>query len=30
MRRRVVTGSVLQAMATTVPIGGLSFPVMAI
>jgi len=28
MRRRVMTGSVLQAMATTGPIGGLSFPVM--
>jgi drug/metabolite transporter (DMT)-like permease len=30
MRRGVVTGSVLQAMALTVPIGGLSFLVMAI
>jgi drug/metabolite transporter (DMT)-like permease len=30
MRRGVVTGSVLQGMALTVPIGGLSFLVMAI
>jgi drug/metabolite transporter (DMT)-like permease len=30
MRRGVVTGSVLQAMALTVPIGGLSFLVMSI
>jgi drug/metabolite transporter (DMT)-like permease len=30
MRRGVVTGSVLQAMALTVPIGGLSFLVMTI
>jgi drug/metabolite transporter (DMT)-like permease len=30
MRRGVVTGSVLQGMAVTVPIGGLSFLVMAI
>ena len=29
MRRGVVTGSVLQGMATTVPIGGLSFLVLA-
>ena len=30
MRRGVVTGSVLQGMALTVPIGGLSFLVMTI
>src|SRR5438128_2674808 len=30
MRRGVVTGSVLQGMAVTVPIGGLSFLIMAI
>jgi len=30
MRRGVVTGSVLQGMAMTVPIGGLSFLVMAV
>ena len=30
MRRGVVTGSVLQGMALTVPIGGLSFLLMAI
>src|SRR5690349_7721381 len=30
MRRGVVTGSVLQGMALTVPIGGLSFLIMAI
>jgi drug/metabolite transporter (DMT)-like permease len=30
MRRGVVTGSVLQGMATTVPIGGLSFLVIAV
>ena len=30
MRRGVVTGSVLQGMAVTVPIGGISFLVMAI
>ena len=30
MRKGVVTGSVLQGMALTVPIGGLSFLVMTI
>ena len=30
MRRGVVTGSVLQGMAMTVPIGGLSFLVMTV
>jgi hypothetical protein len=30
MRRGVVTGSVLQGMALTVPIGGLSFLVMTV
>ena len=30
MRRGVVTGSVLQGMAITVPIGGLSFLVMTV
>ena len=30
MRRGVVTGSVLQGMAVTVPIGGVSFLVMTI
>ena len=30
MRRGVVTGSVLQAMAMTVPIGGLSFLVLTV
>ena len=30
MRRGVVTGSVLQGMAVTVPVGGLSFLVMTI